>query len=77
MFGAWLSLVERYLGVVEAVGSNPAAPTNLIVCGALLLLPSEEFGRMRRGIFMFSCEVICVTILIGSAVFRIMPLRAA
>ena len=28
--GAWLSLVERYLGVVEVVGSNPVAPTIFI-----------------------------------------------
>jgi hypothetical protein len=28
LVGAWLSLVERYLGVVEAAGSNPVAPTS-------------------------------------------------
>ena len=27
--GAWLSLVERFLGVEEVVGSNPVAPTSL------------------------------------------------
>ncbi len=27
--GAWRSLVARYTGGVEAVGSNPAAPTIL------------------------------------------------
>ena len=28
--GAWLSLVERFLGVEEVVGSNPVAPTSLV-----------------------------------------------
>ncbi len=28
--GLWRSLVARYLGVVEVVGSNPASPTSLI-----------------------------------------------
>ena len=28
-FGAWRSLVARFNGVEEVVGSNPAAPTNV------------------------------------------------
>jgi hypothetical protein len=31
--GAWRSLVARYFGVVEVVGSNPAAPIDFQALG--------------------------------------------
>lgn len=36
LIGAWLSLVERYLGVVEVACSNHVAPTSNIKAFSLL-----------------------------------------
>ena len=63
--GAWLSLVERYLGVVEVVGSNPAAPTNFIemtgAFGLVFLWP--DFAGQR--IFVFTNCSKCVLLIVS------------
>src|SRR5690606_23204405 len=44
LFGAWRSLVARFNGVEEVVGSNPAARTDLSIQDANAALMSRRFA---------------------------------
>jgi hypothetical protein len=50
-FGAWRSLVARFNGVEEVVGSNPAAPTvknaASVIDAAFLFLDEANHERSR------------------------------
>ena len=47
--GAWRSLVARFNGVEEAVGSNPAAPTSILVCLKNAKLSALKKRAVLRG----------------------------
>ncbi len=56
-FGAWRSLVARFNGVEEVVGSNPAAPTKVYV--------TPRFGS-RRFLYKLRLRIVSYPIVWGS-----------
>ena len=54
--GLWRSLVARYLGVVEVVGSNPASPTRLDARYGRFL---DNAARRLAGPFSWMCAKMC------------------
>jgi hypothetical protein len=48
VIGLWLSLVERFVRVEEAVGSNPTSPTNGLELGKSLFFRRTADGEAPR-----------------------------